>query len=174
MVERRQAQRRQPIEIEVRERVVEARPLPWMKRNDLGNEIMRQYSEMLNSTLKSYVEDRTDKPESEEPIVPQLEIYLNDKIKDPGAVVRLGYPDYYNTEADDQFFDKLDYGEMLDLIYASLDVNHLETLKELVDPNSLAPASSGGPSSPGEDQSDTPSQPSTQDSSSQESDETTS
>jgi hypothetical protein len=174
MSERRQAHRRESIEVGVRERVVEARPLPWMKRNDLGNEIMRQYSDMLNSTLRAYVDDRTDQKDSESPVVPQLEIYLNDKIRDPGTVVRLGYPDYHNTEEDTKFFEELEYPEMLELIYASLDVNQLESLRELVDPNATAPEKNGGANSPGEDQNDTPSQPSTPGSSSQGSEEATS
>lgn len=167
MAERRQAHRRESIEVEVRDRVLEAHPLPWMKRNDLGNEVMRQYSEVLNSQLRAY----TDKslvsgPDGEGGFVPQLHLYINDKIQDPESIVQIGYPG-----VDLEFLHILEYAEILELIYASLDVNLLHDLKDLVDPNALAPTTNGGNDSPGMESppSDTPSQLPTPDSSSQES-----
>ncbi|HET7712989.1 MAG TPA: hypothetical protein VFK94_00055, partial [Patescibacteria group bacterium] len=110
----------------VRDREFEAHPLPWMKRNDLGNEIMRQYSELLNSSMRAYTSEDTS---------PQLELYLNDKVQDPIQLIKLGYPSW----RDEDFLNDLDYDELLELIFASLEVNRLESLRDLVDPNSNTP-----------------------------------
>ena len=156
MAERRQAHRREPIEVEVRDRVFTARPLPWLKRNDLGNEIMTQYTELLNSSLAAYKNPETGTPE--------LSLYLQDKVQRPVDIIMLGYPD-----EDKDWINELDYPELLELIFASLDVNQLETLRDLVDPNSQPPTNPGGTSSPGEETSDTPSPQPILDSSSQDS-----
>lgn len=134
MPERRQAHRREPIIVEVRGVDLEARPLPWLQRNDLGNAVIRQYTEMMNSTMRSYVNPETNAPE--------LEMYLNDKLQDPIEIIQLGYPDM-------EIKPEWEYPELYDLIYAALDVNDLEHLKELVDPNSLTPTSNGGTNSSG-------------------------
>ena len=159
MAERRQAHRREPIEVQVRDRVLEAHPLPWMKRNDLGNEIMRQYSELLNSSLRAV------RGGEDEDAPPQLQMYLNDKLTDPVAVLRMGYP---RVNFDEDFFQELDYDEILELIYASMDVNQLDSLRHLVDPNSLTPTNDGGTSSEGQTPTeDSPSPQSSPDSDSQ-------
>ena len=162
MAERRQAHRREPIEVEIQDEVVTARPRPWLERNDIGNEIMRQYAELLNSSIQAYKNPGTD--------TPQLSLYLNDKIKDPVAVVVMGYPE---LEERVDWLNSLDYDELLELVYATLEVNRLETLRELVDPNYQTPMRNGGTSSSGteEGMTDTQSQPSSPDSSSQESPE---
>lgn len=133
MAERRQAHRREPIIVVVREEELEARPLPWLKRNDLGNAVIRQYTEMMNSTMRSFINADG---------APELEMYLNDKLKNPLEILSLGYPDL-------KVKPEWEYPELYELIFASLDVNDLEHLKELVDPNSLTPKSNGGRSSSG-------------------------
>jgi len=162
MAERRQAHRREPIEVEVRDKVLEAHPLSWIKRNDLGNEIMRQYADLLNSSLRAVKNEDPEAP-------PELQMYLNDKIADPIGILRRAYP------SDDllEFFEGLEYDEVLELIYASLEVNQLESLRGLIDPNFRTPTTDGGNDSPGteEEVTDTPNQPSSPDSSSQESQE---
>lgn len=134
MSERRQAHRQEPIEVEIREEVVEARPLPWMQRNDLGNEVIQQYTHMLNSTMRSYINKETGAPE--------IEMMLNDKLHDPIRVVKLGYPEL-------EVKSEWEYPEIYELIYASLDVNELAHLKDLVDPNYQTPTSNGGQNSSG-------------------------
>lgn len=160
MAERRQAHRREPIEIEVRGKVLEAHPLSWIKRNDLGNEVMRQYSDLLNTSLRAV---KNEDPEA----VPELQMYLNDKIADPVTLIMMGYPDIERG-----FLDELEYPELLDLIYVALEVNELESLKGLIDPNYRTPTTSGGIES-GEDQpeTDTPKPQSSPDSDSPESQE---
>ena len=142
MAERRQAHRREPIEIEVRDRVLEAHPLPWLQRNDLGNELISQYTEMFNSALRSYVDPDTS--------APQIENALHDKLTDPITIIKAGltvYPDEDGKEpyctVEDEFLQKLEWSELREIIYTILDVNELE-LKPLVDPNSLTPTGSGG------------------------------
>lgn len=134
MAERRQAHRREPIEVEIRGEVIEARPLPWLRRNDLGNLVIREYTEMLNSTLKTYVNPDTGAPE--------LEMYLNDKVKDPVAILEVGYPDV-------KIKDEWEWPELYELIYASLDVNDLDHLRALIDPNYQTPTTTGGKNSSG-------------------------
>lgn len=159
MAERRQAHRREPIEMEVRGEVLEARPLPFTDRNDLGNEIMSQYAGLLNDQMKSYAD-----PDG----TPRLELFLNDKISDPVGILKLAYP-----HVDESFLQKLEPDEVFDLIYASLEVNLLTDLRELVDPNALAPTMPGGNESSGMESpaSDTQSPQPSPDSSSQESGE---
>lgn len=131
MTERRQAHRREPIIVEIRGEDVEVRPLPWTQRNDLGNALITQYTEMLNSTMRSYVNPDTGAPE--------ISMYLNDKLSDPVAIIKMGI-------ADLEVKDEWEYPELYEFIYAILDVNDLGHLKHLVDPNSLTPTSDGGKS----------------------------
>lgn len=161
MSERRQAHRRESIEVEVREKVLVASPLPWLKRNDLGNEIMRQYADLLNSSIAAYQD-----PENN---TPQLSLYLNDKIQDPVALIIMGYPEL--SESEKSWLNELDYDEILELVYALLDANRLESLRDLVDPNSQTPMPSGGSDSSGKEEvpTDSQNQQSSPDSSSQES-----
>lgn len=139
MTERRQVARQGPIEVEVLDGTVfEAHPLPWLERNDLGTEILVQYQEVTNEAIRAYVD-----PEG----VPQLDLLLNDKLKDPVKVLKIAYPN-----ADDGAFDKLTWPEILELIYAACDINGHGNLKPLIDPNSAAPTSNGGKNSSGMDE----------------------
>lgn len=134
MGERRQATRREPIEVEVADgRVFTAIPLPWMQANDLGNEILRQNQEGTNEFIRMYVNDDG---------LPQLEMKLKQKIMDWASVLKLAFPsveDSYWHEPTD-----LDADQCAQLVLASLDVNHLEHIKHLVDPNSPTPTLPGG------------------------------
>lgn len=129
MVERRQATRREPIEVEVRDKVFEAHPLPWQQANDLGNEIVRQNAEAANAAVRMYVQDD----------IPQLELALQTKISDWNIVLLVAYPNHESVD-----FMGFDIDECAALILASLEVNHLEHLNNLVDPNSHAPMIPGG------------------------------
>jgi len=134
MAERRQAHRREPIIVEIREEEVEARPLPWIQRNDLGNAVIEQYTAMLNSTMRSYVNPETK--------VPELQMYLNDKLGNPIEILSMAYP---NLDIKDEW----EWPEIYELIYAALDVNELGHLRDLIDPNFQTPTSAGGTSSSG-------------------------
>lgn len=134
MTERRQAARREPIEIEVADgRVFTAHPLPWMVANDLGNEIVRQNLEAANDLVKLWVNDAG---------LPEIEMKFQQKISDWQTVLRIAFPDV----ADEVWRTPrvLSSGECAELLLASLEVNHLEHLKHLVDPNSPTPTMTGG------------------------------
>jgi hypothetical protein len=136
MADRRQVARQGPIEVEVLDGTVyEAHALPWLERNDLGAEILQQYQEVTNSAIKAYVD-----PDG----VPQLDLLLNDKLKDPVKVLKLAYP-----HVEDGAFDKLTWPEILELIYAACDINGHGNLRPLIDPNFPTPTSNGGKSSSG-------------------------
>mgnify|MGYP003575073192 CR=1 FL=1 len=131
MAERRRATRREPIEVEVEDgRVFVARPLPWMFANDLGDSIIQQNADAVNHTVRLYMDGD----------IPQLEASLGVKIKDWQALLKLAYPDDI-----DSFTEKpLDRTDCAELILAALEVNHLDHLKPLVDPNSPSPTTTGG------------------------------
>lgn len=137
MAERRQAARREPIEIETADgRVFIAHPLPWMQANDLGNEIMRQNVEAANDLVHMWIDDAG---------LPELQMAFHVKIKDWNSVLKLAFP----GEDEAKFHDPADPSsdECADLVIASLEVNHLEHLRHLVDPNSPTPMKPGGTSS---------------------------
>lgn len=128
MAERRQVARPEPIELEVRGKVFVAEPLPWMICNDLGNNILQQNTEATNNLVKMYVEGN----------IPQLEVLFKQKISDWYSVLKIAYP---KMKPED--FQDLHPFECSELLCASLEVNGLDHLKHLVDPNSPTPDSSG-------------------------------
>lgn len=138
MGDRRQVHRREPIEIELDDgRVFTARPLPWLRRNDLGSEILRQNTEAVNDAVRIYTDPDTN--------ILQLEARLQEKIPDPWGVLKIGYPE--NKPED---FQELDYGELIEVMVAMLEVNQLNHLKQLVDPNFQPPMPDGGMTSSAE------------------------
>lgn len=130
MGERRQAARREAITVVVHTGAeFVAEPLPWMQANDLGNEIVRQNAASVNEFLRVYVNDEG---------LPQLEMTFRNKISDWATVLQLAFPSY-----PDQLWD-FTSDECADLVIAALEVNHLENLRHLVDPNLNAPMNLGG------------------------------
>jgi hypothetical protein len=136
MAERRQAARRDPIEVELQDgRVFIAHPLPWMVANDLGNEIVRQNLEAANDLVRMWISDAG---------LPELQMQFAKKITDWQTLFKMAYPDEPEEKWNDPKSPGLD--ESADLILASLDVNHLEHIKHLVDPNFQPPMLPGGAS----------------------------
>lgn len=133
MSERRQATRRTPIEVELEDgRIFTARPLPWMEANDLGNVILQEQAASANDAVRLFMEDN----------VPQLAVTLQLKVKDWQAVLDRAYPEVTREEWSNPRVPDRD--ECAALVIASLDVNNLEHLKQLVDPNSPTPTTLGG------------------------------
>jgi len=131
MTERRRAARREPIEVEVVDgRVFTSVPLPWMAANDLGDEIIRQNAESVNNSVRLYMDGN----------IPQLEAALGVKIKNWKAVLDLAFPNDVETLNT----NPLSPDENAELVLAALEVNHLEHLRPLVDPNSPPPTENGG------------------------------
>lgn len=165
MTERRQAYRREPIEIDLgNDTIISIGPVSWLKRNDFGNEVMRQHSDIINEAVKIYLD------ENAENAVPQIEARFAEKFTEPYKLLELGLdPDTYKTLVD---LD-LTYEQIVAILLAICDVNKLSQLYPLLDPNSLTPTPLGGLISKlvsGED--DTQKTESSPDSSSQESNET--
>lgn len=133
MAERRQAARREPIEVELQDgRVFTAEPLPWMEANDLGNKILQEQAASVNEAVRLFMDDN----------VPQLDVTLHLKVNDWQPVLNLAYPK--NTLQDWSEPAAPSRDECADLIIASLEVNNLEHLIPLVDPNSQPPTNLGG------------------------------
>lgn len=129
MAERRQAVRREPIEVEIRGKVYTAKPLSWLNANDFGNEIVRQNSDAVNNAVKMYMANE----------IPQLDAMLQRKLEDWDKVLHMAYPGYERGE-----FGDYDADELFELGLAALDVNHLEYLRELINPNQSPPTETGG------------------------------
>jgi hypothetical protein len=139
MPERRQAHRREPIEVEVSTGDVwVAKPLVWTERNDLGDLIVKANTESLNAMVRLYAEDVDGIN------LPQLELGLSQKIKDWTPILTLAY----KVEA--AALVPLEFDDCVELALAALDVNALGELKHLVDPNSPTPMLLGGPSTSGD------------------------
>jgi hypothetical protein len=136
MAERRQATRRKPIEVEVEDgRVFTAHPLPWMQANDLGSEIVNQNLENANQLVRMWISDEG---------LPQLQMQFQKKISNWQSILRMAFP-----EVSDEMWTTprvLDESECAELMLAALDVNHLEHIKHLIDPNSPTPTIPGGKS----------------------------
>jgi len=133
MAERRQATRREPIEVELADgRVFYARPLPWMDANDFGNTILQEQAQSANEAVRLYVEDN----------IPQLAVSLELKVKDWQSLLNVAYPEVTKEEWSKP--KAPDRWEAADLVLAALDVNGLEHLKSLVDPNYQTPTNPGG------------------------------
>lgn len=151
MTERRRAVKTEPIVVEVYNGdTFTAQPLYWLDRNELGSEILRQYGDSTNEAIKSFMDESG---------TPQLSLELNDKLKDPIKVLEMAYPEVKGWKD-----KRLTWPEILELIFASLEVNSLERLKDLVDPNWSAPEKNGGTSSGEADQTNTQNEQSTPDS----------
>lgn len=132
MSERRQVHRREPIVLSMENgREFEAKPLPWLQRNDLGDEIVTQNAKVINDFVSVWIDSESG--------VPQLEAKFHEKLTDPVAVIQRAYPSVDKAELEGLTFD-----EILELIYAALEVNHLTHLRPLVDPNFQTPTMLGG------------------------------
>lgn len=134
MPERRQAHRRETIEVEISTGDVwEVKPLPWTTRNDLGDIIVKQNQDSINDLVRLYYTD-VDGTQ-----LPQLELMFSQKIRDWLPIFRIQFP-----EAPVERFSDLTFDDCVELAIASLDINGLGDLKNLVDPNSQTQVPSGG------------------------------
>jgi hypothetical protein len=138
MGERRQAHRRETITVAlVNGKEFVAEPLHWMERNDLGNEILRQSQEMVNESMRLYVDAASG--------APQVELMLDTKLNDFPKILMMAYPGTKRQDYEGNIY----YEDFLELIYAALDVNSLTHLRRLVDPNFQSPEKNGGENSSG-------------------------
>lgn len=137
MSERRQAFRRDPIEIDLGDdRVISVGPVPWEQRNVIGNEILKQHSEVFNEAIKTFVTENSD--------IPQIETKLANKLPDPNVVLHLGLDDENYRRITDQAKGGYFPNQLTAVLIAILEVNELLHLRPLVDPNFSTPGSAGG------------------------------
>jgi hypothetical protein len=124
--------------VEVEEgRTFTASPLPWQKRNDFGDTLIKQHTTALNDAIKLYVEPDTN--------IPELEAKLYERVNDPIALLQMGYP-----ESKPKDFDGLSWRQLIELLLVALEVNELKHLSRLIDPNLISPTVNGGTPSVGE------------------------
>lgn len=136
MTERRQAYRRDPIEVDLGGTILSIGPVSWLKRNDFGNEVMRQNSEILNEALQIYVN------EDAENAVPHITARFSEKFTDPYALFELGLDE--ETAQQVRAMPNLFENQIVEILLAICDVNRLESLKQLLDPNFQTPTLPGG------------------------------
>lgn len=126
-VERRQVHRREPIETELDNgEVFVASPLPWMDRNDLGDAIVREGMDAFNEGINLWMDPKTK--------APQIEMIFREKIKVPLPILRMMYPG-----VEDAKYQGLVKEELVALMLASTEVNGLQHLNYLIDPNLSTP-----------------------------------
>lgn len=136
MSERRQAYRREPIEVDLGgNEIISIGPIPWLQRNDFGNEVMRQHAQILNEAVQIYLD------ETAEEAVPQLQAKFAEKFIDPYRLFELGLdPETYQRVKPLVLYDN----QIVEILLAICDVNQLGQLRPLLDPNSLTPTQLGG------------------------------
>lgn len=128
MPERRRVVRREPIIIETDNGEFEAHPLPWQQRNDLGDLLIQTYVASVSAMVGAI---RMDAETGQ-----VAGGHLDDKVFDWAGLLALGFPSVESRE-----FDKLDIFEMRELVKASLEINDLDHLSFMIDPNSRSQSS---------------------------------
>jgi hypothetical protein len=134
MENRRQAFKREPVEVELAPGdVIYIAPVPWEQRNLFADEVVRQNVAILNEAVKIYVDEDTG--------VPQLEAKLTQKFTDPNKLFELGLLPETLAMLKTQ---NLYYNQVVEILLAIVDVNDLTQLKPMIDPNSLTPTPLSG------------------------------
>ena len=101
-----------------------AKPLPWRKRNDLGNQITTAYVNAINGSLRA---EETEKGEV------TFSGGYREALFDWDGCLRAAYPDIDMAQ-----FEPLDIFEIRELLVASCVANGLK-LEYMIDPNSRNP-----------------------------------
>lgn len=126
MNERRQAFRREPIEIELDDGlVISVAPVDWLKRSDFGNEVIRQNTGILNEAVRAYTDPETG--------APQFEMALAERFTDGRELLRLGLDEETFTRV--MAIPMLYQNQLVEILLAICDVNELKKLREILDPN---------------------------------------
>ena len=138
MTEGRRVTRREPITTTVvlgggKEVEFIAHPLPWRKRNDFGEALNSMYSAALNEELKIDT--------NAEGVAVGLVGGFFDAHMDYPGLFTLGYSTYDDelnaiepAAALTKTFDQLDFDPMIEVLGAVLEVNGLERIAHLLDP----------------------------------------
>jgi len=140
MTERRQAFRRDPIEVELdKNLVISVGPVSWLKRNDFGNEVMKQHSSIINDAISIFTGTGGDD------MVTQIQAKFSEKFTEPYILLELGLEPatFEQVKAIDPLYDN----QIVELLLAICDVNKMDQLKPLLDPNFQTPTTNGGTTS---------------------------
>jgi hypothetical protein len=123
MDDRRQLTRKEPVEIWAPslDRNIIIKPLPWRKRNDLGNLIVVKLGEAIDATRS---EDRTR-------VLGELASFY-----DYAAVMNAA-----QVEMTEEELDQLTFEELVSLCHWIVEANGLESLLWVLDPEVSAPSS---------------------------------
>ena len=131
MTDERRVTRHEPIttvvEIDGKDVTFVAKPLPWRKRNDLGEALLRMFGDALDKVVQAGMDKQG---------------MLIDAVFDYGTVWVLAYPD--GKKAD---FEALDFDEMVEVLTAGLLVNGLDRLAYVLDPDRKKDLMTGGDTS---------------------------
>lgn len=135
MPDRRQAFRREPIEIDLgNDVIISVAPVDWLKRDDFGNEVLSQNAQIMNEAVHVYVD-----PDSG---LPELEMKLAERFNDGRRLLELGLEDEAFKQV--MAIPKLYRNQLTEILLAICDVNELPKLREILDPNFLSPTLTGG------------------------------
>jgi hypothetical protein len=128
MADRRQATRPDPVPVYVvaLDREILVPPLPWRKRNDLGNLIVELFSDALNAEVKERAEEGF------------VTSFFDAKFDYQKVFELVWPPDGGNPPVN---LDDLTWGEMLEVCHALCEVNGLEKQLFMIDPNFQSPES---------------------------------
>lgn len=114
--------RREPIEVVVGKRLFVAKPLPWRRRNELGEAIVRSYTAVLQQSINAATSKDAEGND-------QIDLHFGEGQIDYEGIIKLAFPD---QKAD--AFDELTYGELVDdVLEAALVVNGLERQRHMLD-----------------------------------------
>ena len=135
MGERRQAFRPDPIEVELSEgEIISVGPVVWTQRNEFGNEVIRQHVEIINEAVKMFVDSDTG--------IPQLQMKLAEKFSDHRELFRLGLDE--ETFKRLTVLEPLYQNQIVAILLAICEINELEQLKAMIDPNLMTPTTLSG------------------------------
>lgn len=125
-VQTRSVTRREPIVITVdtggkEPLTFEAHPLPWRKRNDLGELLLQSYSNTLNQLVAG--------AQSGDGIA-SMSVGLFEQGLDYLGLFAIAYPNVKESA-----LDALDFDQMVEVLSAALEVNGFDRLVHMLDPD---------------------------------------
>lgn len=139
----RKTTRREPISITAElangdEHKFDAKPLPWRVRNDLGEAINAMYANALNLEIRALTDDDGN--------VTGLQGSMFEKVMDYPGLFIFAFSEWEiddageakakkpPSKADTAAFNQIDFDQMIEVLVAALDVNGLDRLVHLLDP----------------------------------------
>jgi len=126
--------RHEPITTTVGGHTFEAVPLPWRKRNDVGEMLIRSYNDALGKLIAGVTDAEGN--------VIAIEGALFESLLDYDGLYALMYSPRDDTgtltgldKKQTAAFEALDFDSMIDVLAAGLTVNGLERMEHMLDPD---------------------------------------